>query len=77
MVNLGPIDFQLQLDLPLIINGNNGQNKCEIHDSKNVAKLANFRPEIGQDATFSPTLSSNWRNSAILSDFDDWPHQND
>ena len=50
MVNLGPIDFQL--GLPFNINRNEGQNKFEVHISKNVTKMANFRPEIGQDATF-------------------------
>ena len=49
-VNLGPIVFQL--GLPLNMNGNDGQNKFEVYISKNVAKMANFRPEIGQDATF-------------------------
>ena len=51
VVNLGPIDSQL--GLPLNINGNYMQNKFEAHISKNVAKLVNFRPKIGQDATFA------------------------
>ena len=51
MVNLGPIDFQL--GWPLNINGNDRQNKFEVHISKHVAKMANFRPKIGQDATFA------------------------
>ena len=60
MVNLGLIDFQLGLSLN--INGNNGQYKFEVHISKNMAKMANFRPKVGQDATFAPTL--NGHNSA-------------
>ena len=55
MVNLGLIDFQL---------GDDGQNKFEVHTSKNVASMANFRPKVGKDATFVPTL--NWHNSAIF-----------
>ena len=43
IVNLGPIDFQL--GLPLNINGNDGQNKFEVHIPKNVAKVANFWPK--------------------------------
>ena len=35
MVNLGPTDFQL--GLLLNIYGNDGQNKFEVHISKNVA----------------------------------------
>ena len=62
VVNLGPIDFQL--GLPLNINMNHGQNTFEVHTSKNVAKMANFRPKIGQDATFAPTL--NGHNSVIF-----------
>ena len=73
MVNLGPIDFQLGLTLN--INRNEGQNKIEVHISKNVAKMANFWPKTGQDTTFAPTL--NLHNSAILSDFDVRQHQND
>ena len=41
-----------------------GQNKSEAHISKNVAKMANFRPKIGHDATFAPSL--NGRNSEIF-----------
>ena len=55
VVSLGPIDFQLSL--PLNINGNEGQNKFEVPISKNVARMANFRPKLGQDAIFAPTLN--------------------
>ena len=51
VANLGPIDFQL--GLPLNINRNEGQNRFEVHISKNVSKMAHFRPKIGQDATFA------------------------
>ena len=62
MVNLGPIDFQI--GFPLKINGNDGQQKIDIHISKNVIKLANFRPKIAQDAFFAPTLKGH--NLAIF-----------
>ena len=62
VVSLGPIDFQLSL--PLNINWNDGQNKFEVHISKNVAKMANFQPKIGQDSTFPPTF--NGQNLDIL-----------
>ena len=39
-----------------------------------LAKMANFRPKIGQDATFAPTLHEH--NSAILSDLDVRLNQN-
>ena len=60
MVNLGPIDFQLCLSLN--INLNYGHNKFKVHISKNVAKMANSRPKIGQDATFSQTLNGHNSN---------------
>ena len=53
MVNLGLIYFQ-----------KDGQNKFEVHISKNIAKIANFQPKIGQDANFAPTL--NGHNSVKL-----------
>ena len=62
MVNLGLIDFQL--GLPLNINRYDGRNKFEVHISTNVANMADFRPKIGQDATFAPTL--NGHDSAIF-----------
>ena len=43
-------DFQLGLSIN--INVNNGQNEW----AKNVAKMANFRPKIGQDSTFAQSL---------------------
>ena len=46
LVNLGPIDFQM--GLPFNTNVNEGQNKFEVHISKYMAKMANFRPKIGQ-----------------------------
>ena len=64
MVNLGPINFQLCLPLKVNVNGNDGQNKFEVHITKNVANMADFRPKLGQDATFAPTL--NRHNSAIF-----------
>ena len=51
----------------LTSNGNDGQNRFEVHISKNMAKMANFRHRIGQDGTFTP----------FLSDFDVRPHKND
>ena len=60
-LNLSPID--LQMDLPLNINVNDWQNKY-LDISINMAKIANFQPKIGQDATFAPTL--NVHNSAIF-----------
>ena len=68
MANLGLIDFQI--GLPLHINQNYEQNKFEIHISKYVVKMAYFRPNIGQDATFAPTLYGH--NSAIFFRFDRW-----
>ena len=70
VVNLGAIDFQL--GLPLNINGNDGQIKFEVQISKNVAKIAEFWPKIGQDATFALIL--NVHNSII---FDFQTYQND
>ena len=43
MVNLGRVD--LQLGLSLHINVNDVQIKFEVHKSKNVAKMAQNRPE--------------------------------
>ena len=65
MVHLGPIDSLL--GLPLNINVNVGQNKFEVHISKNMAKIATFSPKMGQDATFAPTF--NGYNSAIFIHF--------
>ena len=46
MANLRPIDFKF--GLPIIIKVNDGQNKFEVHISKNSAKIASFWPKIGQ-----------------------------
>ena len=55
MVNFAPIDFQL--GLPLNIKKIWPKNKFgqETNLAKNVAKMANFRPKIGQEATFALT----------------------
>ena len=44
LVILGPIDFLFGLPINLIVNAD--QNKFEVF--KNVAKIANLRPKIGQ-----------------------------
>ena len=46
MVNSGPIDFLF--GLPINFNVNAGQNKFEVEILKNVAKITNSRPKIGQ-----------------------------
>ena len=46
MADLGLIDFKLCLYIK--VNVNNGQNKFEVHISKNVAKMAILWPKIGQ-----------------------------
>ena len=43
---LGPTDFLFGLPINLIVNA--GQNKFEVDFFKNVAKIANLRPKIGQ-----------------------------
>ena len=48
MVNFASIDFQL--GLPLNIKKNLA--KKQIGQKTNLAKMANFRPKIGQEATF-------------------------
>ena len=45
MANLGLIDFKLGLYIK--VNVNTGQNKFEVHISKNVAKMAVLWPKIG------------------------------
>ena len=45
MANLGLIDFKLGLYIN--VNVNAGQNKFEVHISKNVAKMAVLWPKIG------------------------------
>ena len=46
MADLGLIDSKLSLYIK--VNVNNGQNKFEVHISKNVAKMAILWPKIGQ-----------------------------
>ena len=46
MADLGLIDSKLGLYIKIIVN--NGQNKFEVHISKNVAKMAILWPKIGQ-----------------------------
>ena len=46
MADLGLIDFKLGKYIK--VNVNNGQNKFEVHISKNVAKMAISWPKIGQ-----------------------------
>ena len=46
MADLGLIEFKLGLYIK--INVNDGQNKFEVHISKNVAKMAILWPKIGQ-----------------------------
>ena len=46
MADLGLIDSKLGLYIK--INVNNGQNKFEVHISKNVAKMAILWPKIDQ-----------------------------
>ena len=46
MADLGLIDFKLGVYIK--VNVNNGQNKFEVHISKNVAKMAILWPKIGQ-----------------------------
>ena len=46
MADLGLIDSKLSLYIK--VNVNNGENKFEVHISKNVAKMAILWPKIGQ-----------------------------
>ena len=46
MAKLSPIDFKI--GLPIILKVNDGQNKFELLISKDSAKIAIFRPKIGQ-----------------------------
>ena len=45
-------------------NENNGQNKFEVHALQSVAKMNNYLPKMGQDATFARTLKGH--NSVIF-----------
>ena len=62
LVILGPIDFLFSLPINLIVNVR--QKKFEVDISKNVAKIANLRPKIGQIPLLS--LEINWHNSIIF-----------
>ena len=62
LVILGPTDFLFGLPINLIVNV--GQNKCEVDILKNVAKIANLRPKIGQIPLLS--LDIIWHNSIIF-----------
>ena len=59
---MGPIDFLFGLPINLIVNA--WQNKFEVDILKNVAKIANLRPKIGQIPLLS--LEINWHNSIIF-----------
>ena len=63
--------ISVQLGFPLDIKINYGQTNLKSISQKN-AKIANFQPKKGQDATFAPTL--NGHNSAT---FYIRQHQND
>ena len=55
MAILGPIDFKF--GFPIInLKVNVEQNKFEVDILKNVAKIANFRPKIGQLSLKRATL---------------------
>ena len=62
LVILGLIDFLFGLPINLIVNA--GQNKFEVDILKNVAKIANLRPKIGQIPLLS--LDIIWHNSIIF-----------
>ena len=51
IVSLGPIDFYLGFPLNIKVNG--GQNKFEVHISKNIARIANCQLKIGQDKIYN------------------------
>ena len=46
MAKLSPIDFKI--GFPIILKLNDGQNKFEVHISKNVAIISNPWAKIGQ-----------------------------
>ena len=62
LIILGPIDFLFGLPINLIVNAE--QNKFEVDILKNVAKIANLRPKIGQIPLLS--LDIIWHNSIIF-----------
>ena len=59
---MSPIDFLFSFPFNIIVN--TGQNKFEIDILKNVAKIANLRPKIGQIPLLS--LDINGHNSIIF-----------
>ena len=59
---LSPIDFLFSFPFNIIVNA--GQNKFEVDILKNVAKIANLMPKIGQIPLLS--LDINWHNSIIF-----------
>ena len=63
MIILGPINSLF--GLPINVNVNVGQNKFKIDILRNVAKIANFRPKIGQ----MKLLSLNINGHPILTFF--------
>ena len=62
LVILGLIDFLFGLPINLIVNA--GQNKFVVDILKNMAKIANLRPKIGQIPLLS--LDFNWHNPIIF-----------
>ena len=50
MANLGLIDFKLGLYIKVHLN--DGQNKCEVHISKHLAKMARIWHKTGQMPLF-------------------------
>ena len=53
-----PILFFTPYSQPININANaDEQNKFEVHILNNVAKMTNYLPKIGQDATFVQTVN--------------------
>ena len=57
MANLGLIDFKLGLYIK--VNVNNGQNKFEVHISKNVAKIAILWHKIGHNLAIFHQILTN------------------
>ena len=64
MATLGLI--HLYIGLPININANDGQNKFEVHILKYVAKITNYLPIMGKDATFVQTLNGHNSRSFFI-----------
>ena len=62
LVILGPTDFLFGLPINLIVNA--GQNKFDVDILKNVAKIADLKPKIGQIPLLSGDI--NRHNSIIF-----------